>query len=93
MERNIRKVLTGTVISNKMDKTITVLVETHKSHALYTKRVKYSKKYYVHDENNVANLGDLVDIMETRPLSATKRFVLIKIVKKNADVSNSAVSE
>jgi small subunit ribosomal protein S17 len=93
MERNIRKVLTGTVVSNKMDKTITVLVETKKSHSLYAKRVKYSKKYYAHDENNVAKLGDVVDIMESRPYSATKRFVLVRVVKANTDVVNSAVSE
>lgn len=82
MERNKRKVLTGTVVSDKMDKTITVLVETYKNHPLYSKRVKYSKKYKAHDENNVAKIGDTVTIMETRPLSATKRFRLLDVVKE-----------
>jgi len=82
MERNSRKVLTGTVVSDKMDKTITVLVETYKKHPLYSKRVKYSKKYKAHDENNVAKTGDTVTIMETRPLSATKRFRLVEVVKE-----------
>ena len=82
MERNNRKVLTGTVVSDKMDKTITVLVETYKNHPLYKKRVKYSKKYKAHDENGVAGIGDTVKIMETRPLSATKHFRLVEVVKK-----------
>ena len=82
MERNSRKVLTGTVVSDKMDKTITVLVETYKNHPLYGKRVKYSKKYKAHDENGVAGIGDTVKIMETRPLSATKHFRLVEVVKK-----------
>ena len=82
MERNSRKVLTGTVVSDKMDKTITVLVETYKNHPLYHKRVKSSKKYKAHDENGVASMGDTVKIMETRPLSATKYFRLVEVVKK-----------
>ena len=82
MERNSRKVLTGTVVSDKMDKTITVLVETYKNHPLYGKRVKYSKKYKAHDENGVAGIGDTVKIMETRPLSKDKRFRLVEIVEK-----------
>lgn len=81
-ERNQRKVYTGRVVSDKMDKTITVLVETHKKHKLYGKRVKYSKKYKAHDEQNQANIGDIVRIMETRPLSATKRFRLVEVVEK-----------
>lgn len=81
-ERNNRKVLVGRVVSDKMDKTITVLVETYKKHPLYGKRVKYSKKYKAHDENNVAKVGDIVKIMETRPLSATKRFRLVEVVDK-----------
>ena len=76
MERNNRKVYTGTVISAKMDKTITVLVETHVKHKLYGKRVKSSKKFKAHDEENI------VKIMATRPLSATKRFRLVEVVKK-----------
>ncbi|MDE6195243.1 MAG: 30S ribosomal protein S17 [Erysipelotrichaceae bacterium] len=82
MERSNRKVYRGTVVSDKMDKTITVVVETKKTHPLYGKRVKYSKKFKAHDENNEANIGDKVMIMETRPLSATKRFRLVKIVEK-----------
>ena len=82
MERNSRKVLTGTVVSDKMDKTITVLVETYKNHPLYHKRVKYSKKYKAHDEIGVAGIGDTVKIMETRPLSATKHFRLVEVIKK-----------
>ncbi|HLR65903.1 30S ribosomal protein S17 [Virgibacillus alimentarius] len=81
-ERNNRKVYTGRVVSDKMDKTITVLVETYKFHKLYGKRVKYSKKFKTHDENNQAKTGDIVRIMETRPLSATKRFRLVEIVKE-----------
>lgn len=82
MERNARKVYRGTVVSDKMDKTITVMVETKKTHPLYGKRVKYSKKFKAHDENSEARIGDTVVIMETRPLSATKRFRLVEIVKK-----------
>ena len=82
MERSNRKVYRGTVVSDKMDKTITVIVETKKTHPLYGKRVKFSKKFKAHDENNEARMGDKVEIMETRPLSATKRFRLVKIVEK-----------
>lgn len=81
-ERNQRKVYTGRVVSDKMDKTVTVMVETQKKHALYGKRVKYSKKYKAHDELNEAKMGDIVRIMETRPLSATKRFRLVEVVEK-----------
>ncbi|WP_096155968.1 30S ribosomal protein S17 [Bacillus sp. FJAT-45066] len=81
-ERNQRKVYQGRVVSDKMDKTITVLVETYKTHPLYGKRVKYSKKYKAHDENGLAKIGDIVKIMETRPLSATKRFRLVEVVQK-----------
>ena len=82
-ERNDRKVYVGRVVSDKMDRTITVLVETYKTHKLYGKRVKYSKKYKAHDENNSAKLGDIVKIQETRPLSATKRFRLVEIVEES----------
>jgi small subunit ribosomal protein S17 len=81
-ERNQRKVYTGRVVSDKMDKTITVIVETQKKHSLYGKRVKYSKKYKAHDEQNAAKTGDIVRIMETRPLSATKRFRLVEVIEK-----------
>ncbi|GAB5052596.1 30S ribosomal protein S17 [Pediococcus ethanolidurans] len=81
-ERNARKVYQGRVVSDKMDKTITVQINTYKTHPVYGKRVKYSKKYKAHDENNEAKVGDVVRIMETRPLSATKRFRLLDIVEK-----------
>lgn len=81
-ERNQRKVYTGRVVSDKMDKTVTVVVETYKKHPLYGKRVKYSKKFKAHDEQNVAKIGDVVRIMETRPLSATKRFRLVEVIEK-----------
>ena len=83
-ERNARKVYQGRVVSDKMDKTITVVIDTYKSAPIYGKRVKYSKKYYAHDESNEAKTGDTVQIMETRPLSAKKRFRLVKIVEKAA---------
>ena len=84
MERKVatRRTVQGVVVSDKNDKTIVVLVETHKRHAKYGKRVKYGKKYYAHDENNEAHNGDTVTIMETRRLSATKRFRLVSIDKK-----------
>ncbi|MCP3764450.1 MULTISPECIES: 30S ribosomal protein S17 [Domibacillus] len=81
-ERNQRKVYTGRVVSDKMDKTVTVLIETYKTHKLYGKRIKYTKKFKAHDENNEAKIGDVVRIMETRPLSATKRFRLLEVVEK-----------
>ena len=84
MERKVltRRTVQGVVVSDKNDKTIVVLVETHKRHAKYGKRVKYGKKYYAHDEKNEAKVGDTVTIMETRRLSATKRFRLVSIDKK-----------
>lgn len=81
-ERNTRKVYQGRVVSDKMDKTITVEVNTTKFHPVYGKRVKYSKKYYAHDEDNTAKIGDIVRIMETRPLSRNKRFRLLAVVEK-----------
>lgn len=81
-ERNRRKVYRGRVVSDKMDKTITVAVETRKKHPLYGKRVKYTKKFKAHDELNTAREGDLVEIMETRPLSKTKHFRLVSIAEK-----------
>ena len=82
MERNRRTSLQGVVVSTKMNKTIVVEVETHKKHPKYLKRVKYSNKYYAHDENNVAKVGDTVTIMACRPLSALKRFRLVSVDKK-----------
>lgn len=77
-----RKQLVGRVVSDKGDKTISVLVETYKKHPLYSKRVKYSKKYAAHDEQNTAEIGDVVRIEETRPLSRTKHFRLVEIIEK-----------
>jgi small subunit ribosomal protein S17 len=75
-----RQELVGKVVSAKNNKTITVLVETYKKHPLYGKRVKYSKKYTAHDENNTAKVGDTVKIRSTRPLSKTKRFELVEVL-------------
>lgn len=74
--------LIGKVVSDKNDKTITVLVETYKTHPLYGKRVKYSKKYAAHDENNMAHVGDKVRLAQTRPLSKTKRYELVEVIEK-----------
>ncbi|GAA0381007.1 30S ribosomal protein S17 [Bacillus horti] len=82
-ERNNRKVRTGKVVSDKMDKTITVSVETYKKHSLYGKRVKYTKKFKAHDENNQAKIGDVVKIMETRPISKDKRWRLVEVVEES----------
>ena len=77
-----RKVRVGTVVSDRMDKTIVVKVETRMPHSLYGKIVRKSKKYVAHDEENQCGMGDLVRIMETRPLSKTKRWRLMEIVEK-----------
>lgn len=82
MDRNLRKVRVGKVVSDKMDKTIVVAVETRKRHPLYKKTMKTTKKYKVHDENNEAKVGDIVVIMETRPLSKEKRWRLVEITEK-----------
>ena len=78
-----RKELIGVVVSDKAEKTITVKVETYKKHPKYGKRVKYSKKYTAHDETNKAKMGDRVRIVETRPISKTKRFYLAEIVEES----------
>ena len=80
MAENRKQELVGKVVSAKNDKTITVLVETHKKHPLYGKRVKYSKKYAAHDEKNVAKVGDTVRSRATRPLSKTKRYELVEVL-------------
>jgi small subunit ribosomal protein S17 len=77
-----KRELVGKVVSNANDKTITVLVETYKENKKYHKRVKYSKKYTAHDEKNEAVVGDTVRIVETRPLSKTKRYRLVEVVEK-----------
>lgn len=81
MEKKVKKEYVGKVVS-VTNKTISVLVETYKNHPLYHKRVKNSKKYSAHDEKNIAKVGDLVKIVETRPLSKTKHFYLKEIVKE-----------
>ena len=80
-ERNLRKVLVATVVSAKMDKTLVVRVDRRAAHPLYGKVVKITSKCYVHDENNEAKIGDVVQIRETRPLSKLKRWRLVKILK------------
>jgi small subunit ribosomal protein S17 len=80
--RGTRKVLVGEVVSNKMDKTITVRVERATQHALYRKTIRVRKKFYAHDENNEAMVGDRVEIMGTRPLSAKKAWRLVRILDK-----------
>lgn len=82
VERGYRKSRRGYVVSDKMDKTIVVLVEDRKKHPLYGKVMRLSKKIKAHDENNTAGIGDLVLINETRPLSATKNWRLVEILEK-----------
>ncbi len=82
LTRNARKVRTGEVTSVSGDKTITITIEERKPHPKYGKMMTVSKKLHVHDENNEAGLGDRVRVMETRPLSKTKRWRLVKIVEK-----------
>jgi len=95
MERKVaaRRAIQGVVASDKNDKTIVVLVETYKKHDKYGKRVKYRNKFYAHDENNEARVGDTVTIMETRKLSATKRFRLVSIDKKAVMTIKEAEAE
>ncbi len=81
-ERNLRKVRVGKVVSNKMDKTITVAIEDHVRHPKYKKIIKRTVKLYAHDENNSCNIGDKVSVMETRPLSKMKRWRLVEIIEK-----------
>ena len=81
-ERNLRKTRTGKVVSNKMDKTITVAIEDHVKHPLYGKIVKKTVKFKAHDEKNECGIGDKVLIMETRPLSKDKRWRVVEIIEK-----------
>ena len=81
-ERNLRKVMIGTVTSNKMDKTVVVSVETSVKHTLYGKIVKRTYKLKAHDENNECQIGDKVKVMETRPLSKDKRWRVVEVVEK-----------
>ena len=82
MERNLRKTIVGTVVSDKMDKTIVVEVTNVVSHPLYKKQIKKTVKFKAHDENNECKIGDKVKIMETRPLYKQKRWRLVDIVEK-----------
>ncbi len=82
MERNLRKVMIGTVKSDKMDKTVVVAVETNVRHKVYGKTVKRTYTLKAHDENNSCQVGDRVKVMETRPLSKDKRWRVVEIVEK-----------
>lgn len=82
IERGNRKVLVGKVVSNKMDKTIVVAVEEQLRHPAYGKIVKRTNKFKAHDEDNQCSIGDLVEIMETRPLSKDKRWRLVRVLQK-----------
>lgn len=82
MERNLRKVRTGKVTSNKMQKTIVVAIEEHVKHPRYKKIMKRTYKLKAHDENNDCNIGDTVKVMETRPLSKDKRWRLVEIIER-----------
>ncbi len=88
-----RKVLLGEVVSDRMHKTVTVRVERRIQHPLYERVIKRSKKYHVHDEHNQCRVGDLVRIVETRPLSKTKRWRLLEIVRRREAVSLEDSSE
>ena len=81
-ERNLRKTRVGKVVSNKMNKTIVVAIEDNVMHPLYKKIVKRTVKFKAHDENNACNMGDKVEIMETRPISKDKRWRLVEIIEK-----------
>ena len=81
-ERNLRKVMIGTVLSNKMDKTVVVAVETSVKHKMYSKIVKRTYKLKAHDEENACGIGDKVKVMETRPLSKDKRWRVVEIMEK-----------
>ncbi|MBR6696520.1 MAG: 30S ribosomal protein S17 [Oscillospiraceae bacterium] len=81
-ERNLRKTRTGKVVSNKMDKTIVVAIVDNVKHPLYKKIIKRTMKLKAHDEKNECNIGDFVEVMETRPLSKDKRWRLVQIIEK-----------
>ena len=82
MERNSRKVLRGTVVSDKMDKTIVVAINTKTSHPLYGRQVKFTTKFKAHDENNACGIGEKVRVAETRPLSKDKCWRVVEIIEK-----------
>ncbi|TAJ13442.1 30S ribosomal protein S17 [Marinilabiliaceae bacterium JC017] len=80
--RNLRKERIGVVVSGKMDKSVVVAVEIREKHPIYGKFVKKTKKFHAHDEENTCNVGDTVRIMETRPLSKTKRWRLVEVIER-----------
>ena len=80
--RNLRKTRVGIVVSNKMDKTIVVAVRDNVKHPVYSKIIKRTTKVHAHDENNECSIGDIVEVMETRPLSKTKRWRLVEIIER-----------
>ena len=81
-ERNLRKTRVGYVVSDKMDKTVVIAIEDNVKHAVYGKIIKHTLKVHAHDEKNVCGIGDKVEIMETRPLSKTKRWRIVEIIEK-----------
>ncbi len=81
-ERNLRKVRVGRVVSNKMNKTVLIAIEDNVKHPVYGKIIKHTLKVHAHDENNICGIGDKVEIMETRPLSKTKRWRVVEIIEK-----------
>lgn len=81
-ERNLRKTRVGTVVSNKMNKTVVVAIVDNVAHPVYGKIIKHTLKVHAHDENNDCAIGDKVEIMETRPLSKTKRWRIVEIIEK-----------
>lgn len=93
MAEHKRKVLLGEVVSDRMNKTVTVLVGRRVRHPIYERVIRRSKKYHAHDEQNQCRVGDVVRIVETRPLSRTKRWRLQEIVRRRADATSAAVSE
>ena len=82
MDRNLRKTRVGRVVSDKMDKTIVVAIEDHIKHPTYGKIISRTTKIYAHDEENTCGIGDTVELMETRPLSKTKRWRLVRVIEK-----------
>ena len=82
MERTLRKTRVGMVVSTKMDKTVVVAIEDNVKHPVYSKIIKHTLKVHAHDENNECGVGDKVSVMETRPLSKTKRWRLVSIIEK-----------
>ena len=81
-ERTLRKTRVGTVVSSKMNKTVVVAIEDNVKHPVYSKIIKHTLKIHAHDENNECGVGDRVEVMETRPLSKTKRWRVTKIIEK-----------